>query len=129
MIIAQVPSDRETKAGAIQNSAIHMEIAVYWGLFIVAFGAATILPLQSEWAVVGLLIDGNYPWEVVVIVASLGNILGSTVNWLLGRSFVQLQDKSWFPASGKNLARATDWYHRYGRLSLLLSGFRSLVTR
>lgn len=98
-----------------------MEIAVYWGLFIIAFGAATILPLQSEWVVVGLLLDGNYPWEVVVIVASLGNILGSTVNWLLGRSFVQFQDKRWFPANRENLARATDWYHRHGRLSLLLS--------
>ena len=97
------------------------EITVYLGLFLIAFGAATILPLQSEWVVVGLLLDGNHPWEVVVLIASLGNILGSTVNWLLGRSFVQFQDKSWFPANRKNLARATDWYHRYGRLSLLLS--------
>ena len=98
-----------------------MEFVVYSGLFLVAFGAATILPLQSEWAVVALLLDGSRHWEVVVLVASLGNILGSMVNWLLGRSFARLKDKRWFPASQQNMRRAEGWYHRYGRVSLLLS--------
>ena len=98
-----------------------MELVVYSGLFLVAFGAATILPLQSEWAVVALLLDGSRHWEVVVLVASLSNILGSMVNWLLGRSFARLKDKRWFPASQQNMRRAEGWYHRYGRVSLLLS--------
>jgi membrane protein YqaA with SNARE-associated domain len=98
-----------------------MELVVYSGLFLVAFGAATFLPLQSEWAVVALLLDGSRHWEVVVLVASLGNILGSMVNWLLGRSFARLKDKRWFPASRQNMRRAEGWYHRYGRVSLLLS--------
>ena len=98
-----------------------MEFAIYSGLFLIAFGAATILPLQSERVVVGLLLDGNYPWEVVVLVASHGNILGSMVNWLLGRSFAHFQNRRWFPVNQKNMTRAEDWYHRYGRVSLLLS--------
>ena len=98
-----------------------MELAIYSGLFLIAFGAATILPLQSEWVVVGLLLDGNHPWEVVVLVASLGNILGSMVNWLLGRSFAHFQNRRWFPVNQKNMTRAEEWYHRYGRASLLLS--------
>ena len=53
------------------------EFAIYAGLFLIAFGAATILPLQSEWVVAGLLLDGSHPWEIVVLIASLGNILGS----------------------------------------------------
>ena len=98
-----------------------MELAIYSGLFLIAFGAATILPLQSEWVVVGLLLDGIHPWEVVVLVASLGNILGSMVNWLLGRSFAHFQNRRWFPVNQKNMTRAEEWYHRYGRASLLLS--------
>ena len=98
-----------------------VEFAVYAGLFLIAFGAATILPLQSELAVVGLLLDGNYPWEIVIFVASLGNILGSMVNWLLGRSFAHFQNRRWFPVNQQNMKRAEGWYHRYGRASLLLS--------
>ena len=97
------------------------ELAIYSGLFLIAFGAATILPLQSEWVFVGLLLDGSNQWEIVVLVASLGNISGSIVNWLLGRSFAHFQDSSWFPASREGITRAEGWYHRYGRASLLLS--------
>ena len=96
-------------------------LAAYLGLFVVALGAATILPLQSEWLVVALLVQGDRPWQTIVIVASLGNILGSIVNWLLGRSLMRFQEKRWFPASQKNLARAEVWYRRYGKGSLLLS--------
>ena len=97
------------------------DFAIYAGLFLTAFGAATILPLQSEWIVVGLLIDGSRPWVLVVLLASLGNILGSMVNWFLGRSFVHFQNRRWFPVNQKNMKRAQGWYHRYGRASLLLS--------
>ena len=97
------------------------EFAIYAGLFLIAFGAATILPLQSELVVVGLLLDGNYTWKIILLVASLGNILGSLVNWLLGRSFAHFQDRRWFPVDQENLKRAEGWYHRYGRVSLLLS--------
>lgn len=97
------------------------EFAIYAGLFLIAFGAATILPLQSEWVVAGLLLDGSHPWEFVVLIASLGNILGSMVNWLLGRSFAHFQNRHWFPVNQKNMKRAEGWYHRYGRISLLLS--------
>ena len=97
------------------------ELGIYVGLFIIAFGAATILPLQSELVVVSLLLDGNNPWEIVVLVASLGNILGSLVNWLVGRSFSYCQNRRWFPINPKSMIRAEGWYHRYGRASLLLS--------
>jgi membrane protein YqaA with SNARE-associated domain len=32
----------------------------YLGLFLAAFGAATLLPLQSEAVLVGLLVSGHY---------------------------------------------------------------------
>jgi membrane protein YqaA with SNARE-associated domain len=97
------------------------EVATYAGLFLIAFGAATILPFQSEWVVAGLLLDGSHPWEIVVLIASLGNILGSMVNWLLGRSFAHFQNRRWFPVNQKNMKRAEGWFHRYGSVSLLPS--------
>jgi membrane protein YqaA with SNARE-associated domain len=95
--------------------------AAYFGLFLTAFIAATILPMQSEAAMTGLLLLERYPPWALVTVASIGNVLGSIVNWLLGRSIERFRDRKWFPASPKALDRATGWYRRYGKWSLLLS--------
>ena len=91
------------------------------GLFVSAFIAATILPAQSEVVLVALLAAGKHsPW-LLVTVASIGNVLGAVVNWLLGRGINRYRDRSWFPASPKQLDRAIAWYGKWGRWSLLLS--------
>jgi membrane protein YqaA with SNARE-associated domain len=96
-------------------------LATYLGLFAAAFGAASILPMQSEPLLVALLLLGDQsPW-VLVAVASLGNTLGSCVNWLLGRWVERYRDRRWFPVPREKLERAEGWYHRWGRWSLLLS--------
>lgn len=97
------------------------DLAVYGGLFAVAFLAATILPAQSEAVLGGLLLSEAYPAVVLLAVASAGNILGSTVNWLLGRGIARFRNRQWFPAGEASLERASRWYGRYGRWSLLLS--------
>lgn len=97
------------------------DIAAYAGLFVVAFVAATILPMQSEAMLAGLLISDAYSTFLLLVVASAGNILGSVVNWLLGRVIERFRDRTWFPASPKALNRAEKWYRRYGRWTLLLS--------
>ena len=43
------------------------------------------------------------------------------VNWAVGRGVERFHDKKWFPASPRQLDRATGWYRKYGRWSLLLS--------
>jgi len=91
------------------------------GLFAVAFVAATILPAQSEAALVTLLVLGEQSPVLLVIVATIGNALGSVVNWLLGRWIEYYRDRRWFPVSEQTLDRATGWYRRWGRWSLLLS--------
>ena len=53
-------------------------------LFLSAFGAATLLPLQSEAVLLGLLVQNKQHAVLLIAVASLGNILGSCVNWYLG---------------------------------------------
>lgn len=97
------------------------DLAVYLGLFASALAAATILPMQSEALLVGLVVAEAQPVWALVAVASVGNVLGSIVNWALGRQLERFRDRRWFPASGTALERAKGWYARYGRWSLLLS--------
>ena len=96
-------------------------LAVYFSLFLTALIAATILPAQSEAVLAGLLLTGAYPVWALILVASLGNVLGSVINWLLGRGIERFRDRRWFPVKPEALARAEGWYRRYGRWSLLLS--------
>ncbi|MEP9396362.1 YqaA family protein [Mesorhizobium sp. KR2-14] len=97
------------------------ELAVFGGLFAVGFLAATLLPMQSEAALAGALAVGSFSPAGLVLAASAGNILGSVVNWLIGRRIEAFAGRRWFPASPRMLDRATAWYRRYGRWSLLLS--------
>lgn len=91
------------------------------GLFLSSFLAATLLPAQSELALAGLLSHDVAAPALLVGVATLGNTLGSLVNWLLGRWAHRLGERRWFPVKGDALRKAEAWYHRYGRWSLLLS--------
>ena len=81
-------------------------LAVYAGLFGIAFAAATVFPLQSEAALVALLLAGGHPVWLLVAVASVGNVLGSVLNWVLGRGIERYRDRPWFPASPAALERA-----------------------
>jgi membrane protein YqaA with SNARE-associated domain len=96
-------------------------LSAYPALFLSAFGAATLLPLQSEAVLVALLLAGQYPLWALLLVATLGNVLGSWVNWLLGRSIEHYRERRWFPVTPNRLQQAQAWYARYGRWSLLLS--------
>ncbi|MBX3445827.1 MAG: DedA family protein [Parvibaculaceae bacterium] len=96
-------------------------LSAYAALFLAAFIAATLLPAQSEAVLVGLLVAGEHPALALVIVAGIGNVFGSLVNYGLGRAALRFQERRWFPASPAALARASDWYARYGRWSLLMS--------
>ena len=56
-----------------------------------------------------------------MLVASIGNVAGSVINWTLGRGIEHFRERRWFPVKPAALARAERWYARYGRWSLLLS--------
>ncbi len=97
------------------------ELSSYFGLFMAALGAATLLPMQSETVLAGMLLSQAYPAVVLLSVATLGNVLGSILNWLMGRSIIRLRHKRWFPASETQLEKAQRFYLKYGYWSLLLS--------
>lgn len=96
-------------------------LAGYFALFFAAFGAATLLPLQSEAALVGLLLNGAHGVWALLAVATLGNVLGSLVNWWLGRRLEGLRGKRWFPVGPAALDKARRHYQVYGHWTLLLS--------
>jgi membrane protein YqaA with SNARE-associated domain len=96
-------------------------LAAYAGLFAISLIAATILPAQSEAGLVALILSGQYSTLLLVIVASVGNILGSLINWLLGIGIERFRHRRWFPVGEAALDRAQRWYRRYGKWSLLAS--------
>jgi membrane protein YqaA with SNARE-associated domain len=97
------------------------EVALYIGLFVSAFTSATLLPGSSEAALIAILAAGHGDAATLVAVATVGNVLGSLVNWVLGRSISLFKDRRWFPAKGHAYDRAVAWFGRYGAWSLLLS--------
>ena len=96
-------------------------LTVYGGLFLSALVAATIFPAQSEIVLAALLRSGEWSIWGLLLSASIGNVLGSLINYGLGRWAETFSDGRWFPASAPALARARRWYAKYGRWSLLLS--------
>jgi membrane protein YqaA with SNARE-associated domain len=91
----------------------------YVGLFFSALVAATIIPMQSEAVLVGLLATSEQPAMMLILVATVGNVLGAVINWWLGRYLLNFRGKRWFPSSQSQIARAQIWYRRYGRWTLL----------
>lgn len=93
----------------------------YAGLFVAAFVAATLLPAQSELLLAAMIAAGRHDIAVLLIVATIGNVLGSIVNWAIGRFLSAHRDAKWFPVPAKALDRAQRWYGRWGLWTLLLS--------
>jgi membrane protein YqaA with SNARE-associated domain len=93
----------------------------YLGLFATAFIAATIFPAQSEIIFGAMLASGSYSAAVLLAIATLGNTLGAGVNWLMGRGIEHYRGSKWFPVTDDQLARAEDWYKRWGRWSLFFA--------
>lgn len=89
-------------------------------LFFSAFLAATILPFYSEVVMFALLRQGGDPL-LLLVVATLGNTLGSVVNWWIGLYLLRFQDRPWFYFSSAQIARAQAWFQRYGYWTLLLA--------
>ena len=98
-----------------------LEASLYAGLFLVALAAGSILPLQSEAALVAALASGEASTVPAVAAASAGNVAGATLNYALGRAIERFKDRRWFPLGAGALERGCAWYRRFGRWTLLLS--------
>ena len=93
----------------------------YFQLFIISFLAATILPLSSELVLSTMLLTDSFDKYLLLVVASFGNILGSSVNWYLGKKILIFKDKKWFPVNEKRIVKSEMYFKKYGIWSLLLA--------
>ncbi len=59
-------------------------LLAYGGLFSSALIASTLFPAQSELVLAGLLVAGKQPAVLLILVATVGNVLGSAINCGLG---------------------------------------------
>lgn len=92
-----------------------------FALFLSALTSATILPGTSEAALGALVASGDHAVWLLVSIATIGNVLGSLMNWWLGLYVEHFKDRRWFPVSEAALDRASNWFAKYGLWSLLLS--------
>ena len=90
-------------------------------LFIISLLAATILPLSSEIVLTTMLLTNLFEKNILLIVASSGNILGSIFNWYLGKKITKFKDRKWFPVSQEQLNKSQKYFQKYGLWSLLLA--------
>ena len=93
----------------------------YLKLFIISLLAATILPLSSEIVLTTMLLTNLFEKNILLVIASSGNILGSIFNWYLGKKITIFQDRKWFPVSPEQLNKSQKYFQKYGIWSLLLA--------
>ena len=95
----------------------------YFSLFISAFLAATLLPISSEILLASLVLSGKYDLMWLWTWATVGNVTGSMINWVLGRYFIRLVDKSELSKSlsQSNIDKAKKMFLKYGTWTLLLT--------
>ena len=90
----------------------------YPGLFIASFLASTILPFGSE-GIVYYLISQGFDFFTVVIVASVGNFLGSCTSYyigLKGRKYI-----SYLRINQDEIEKAEKFFSKYGYYALLFT--------
>jgi membrane protein YqaA with SNARE-associated domain len=88
-------------------------------VFVVAVLSATLLPLATEPAVIGLVaLDRDFFWPAV-LVASLGSTIGGVITWWMGRG----AEKAFEAAKHRKPAetRAIEWLRRFGPKACLLA--------
>ena len=92
---------------------------VYITLLFVAFASATMLPMGSEALLLYDIHEGHTVW-LLWLVASVGNTLGSLVNYWLGlKGETFLENRGYLSKEKMDIARAS--FDNYGGWTLLLS--------
>lgn len=92
----------------------------YFGLFLISFLSASLLPLASELFVVGMPPLGYNAWGVVVI-ATAGSYCGSLLNYAIGKKGTDVVLGRYVKIDPKTWARAERFYERWGPVALFFS--------
>ena len=71
---------------------------------------ATIVPFGSEVFLASLILLGKYNIFILLLTASLGNILGSVFNWVCGYYSIYFIRKKWFPITQKQIDKSSFYF-------------------
>ena len=92
----------------------------YLGQFVSSFLAATILPVSSE-LVLTLLLVNDYDFVGTIAIATLGNVLGSVLNYAMGFWGRRVLVKRILKISDEAFEKATQRFSRHGVFSLFFA--------
>ena len=92
----------------------------YFGLFLISFLSASLIPLASEVFVVGMPPLGYSPWWVVVV-ATAGSYCGSLLNYTIGKKGTDFVLGRYIKIDPKTWTRAEKFYERWGPVALFFS--------
>ena len=92
----------------------------FLGMFLSAFAAATVLPLSSEVVLLSLILADLNPW-LLFMVATLGNVLGSVVNYAIGFYGGDYFRVRFLKVSDDDFLHFQQRYQKWGSWGLLLA--------
>lgn len=92
----------------------------YLLLFVWCFLASSIIPLSSEPYFAKLVAD-NQIWIMPVIIASIGNTLGSITTFWMGKKAEELTIHKLSASNQKRVDKAQNILHKHGPIALILS--------
>lgn len=92
----------------------------YWGLFIGAFLAGSVLPFNSE-AVMAFLVLKGFDPLLLMIYGTAGNFFGSVFNYFVGRMGKVEWISKYLKVRPDRLEKAQRWVGKYGPWTGLLA--------
>lgn len=92
----------------------------FGGMFIASFLAGSVLPFSSELVMIGLLLAGSSPWWLLLW-ATLGNTLGSMLNYGIGRMGKPEWIEKYAHVKPENMEKAEKFVQNYGAWMGLLA--------
>lgn len=92
----------------------------YFGLFIIAFLSATVIPATTEAFMMAMTALG-YSLLGILIIATVGNVLGAVFNYFIGRRGISFLEKSRFSPKPELINRLKSYFRRWGAIILFFS--------
>ncbi len=90
-------------------------------LFTSSLIAATLFPAGSELVLTGLHLQGKFNVWLLIFIATFGNVLGSCINYFLGRFLIKFKNRKWFPVRGSAITKSTKLFQKRGVFVLLFA--------
>lgn len=95
-------------------------VSSLWWVFLISLLSATLLPGGSEVLVAAQVCLGGSSL-LLWLAATVGNTLGSFINWGMGRFLLHYEGRRWFPIKPQQRLKAEVWFKRWGKWSLFFA--------